>query len=371
MHMHALTLPQERERDLVGGDPARFFALAQRCVWGVSEPGLVRVDVRRVIAQLRREFPALFAAHLLAAFALRSFDANEAEHALQAARDLGDDHPWRYLLPTYGEWNGELPTQQLYEVVPGRVFRVRADVQVANTPFHIASVATIIVGDDGQLTILNPVPLAPSVRDQVSGLGQVAVLATQGRAHSRYVEITRAMFPEARVLGTRGHTVRAATAHLHFDGLLGNDSLGPEFVELPVDGTEADEVIVLHRPTGVLVLQDLISNNLTQHEARPFAGRLKYFAFELIDCIGWLSYHPALWRLTSLQACLQRVVSAPYTLVTGAHWPVSPCDRAGFDAALEFALSLSPWQHKRLVARYFWRQPGFLVDFVRYAVKSA
>lgn len=43
----------------------------------------------------------------------------------------------------------------------------------------------------------------------------------------------------------------------------------------------------------------------------------------------------------------------------------------GFDAALELALSLSPWQHKRLVARYFWRQPGFLVDFVRYAVKSA
>ena len=371
MHTHALTLPQERERELVGGNPARFFALAQRCVWGVSEPGLVRVDVRRVVAQLRAEFPALFAAHLLAAFGLRTLDLTEAEHALQAARDLADDHPWRHLLPTPGEWNGELPAQQLHEVVPGRVFRVRADVQVANTPFRIASLATIILGDDGHLTILNPVPLTPSVRDQVRELGEVAVLATQGRAHSRYVEITRAMFPEARVLGTRGHTLRPATAHLHFDGLLAGDSLGPEFVELPVEGTEADEVMVLHRPTGLLVLQDLISNNLTQHEARPFAGRLKYFAFELIDRIGWLSYHPTLWRLASLQACLRRVASAPYTLVTGAHWPVSPCDRAGFDAALEFALALSPWQHKRLVARYFWEQPGFLVDFVRYAVTGA
>jgi hypothetical protein len=371
MHTHALTRPQERERALVGGNPARFFALAQRCVWGVSEPGLVRVDVRRVVAQLRREFSALFAAHLLAAFALRTIDPTEAEHALQAAHDLADDHPWRHLLPTAGEWNGALPAQQLHEVVQGRVFRVRADVQVANTPFHVASLATIIVGDNGHLTVLNPVPLTPSVRDQVRELGQVAVLATQGRAHSRYVEMTRAMFPEARVLGTRGHTVHPATAHLHFDGLLGSDCLGPEFVELPVDGTEADEVIVLHRPTGLLVLQDLISNNLTPHEARPFAGRLKYFAFELIDRIGWLSYHPTLWRLASLQACLQRVASAPYTLVTGAHWPASPCDRAGFDTALEFALSLSPSQHKRLVARYFWQQPGFLVDFVRYALKSA
>jgi hypothetical protein len=175
MHTHALTFPEERERELVGGDPAHFFALAQRCVWGVSEPGLVRVDLRRVIARLRTEFPTLFAAHLLAAFALRS----------------------------------------------------------------------------------------------------------------------------------------------------------------------------------------------------PFAGRLKYFAFELIDRIGWLSYHPTLWRLRSLQACLQRVASAPYTLVTGAHWPVLPCGRAGFDDALKSALSLSPWQHKRLVARYFWQQPGFLVDFVRYATKSA
>jgi hypothetical protein len=47
---------------------------------------------------------------------------------------------------------------------------------------------------------------------------------------------------------------------------------------------------------------------------------------------------------------------------------MSPCNRTGFDAALDFALS--PLRHKRLVARYFWQQPGFLVDFVRYAVKN-
>jgi hypothetical protein len=60
--------------------------------------------------------------------------------------------------------------EQLREVVPGRVFRVRADVQAANTPFHLASLATIFVGDHRHLTILNPVPLTPSVRDQVREL---------------------------------------------------------------------------------------------------------------------------------------------------------------------------------------------------------
>ena len=39
---------EQRVAALIGDKPARFFALAQRIAWGVSQPDLVRVDAMRV-----------------------------------------------------------------------------------------------------------------------------------------------------------------------------------------------------------------------------------------------------------------------------------------------------------------------------------
>jgi len=362
---------------LVGGPPARFFALAQRCVWGLSQADLVKVDVPTTLKHLGAEFPRLFLTHLLSAFALRATAPGRATECLERARGLAaSDHPWRYLLPSDAEWAAEVPRQALHEVIADRVWRVRIDVPMAGTPFHIASQATLIRSERGEIVIINPVDFCPEVRREVGALGKVSALVTQGRAHSRYVNSTRAMFPEARVLGSKGHTLHPASSHLRFDGLLGTESsmLGDEFVELPIEGTEADEVVLVHRPTRLLVAQDLVANGLARNTARPFAGRLEYFVFGLSDRIGLLSYHPMLWNdLGRFQATLERVLATPYDLVTAAHWssePVGGADRAAFDEALSFVLSLSGFEHKRLVARYFWSQPGFLYDLLRYSLRA-
>jgi len=127
---------------------------------------------------------------------------------------------------------------------------------------------------------------------------------------------------------------------------------------------------LLHIPTKLLLFQDLVSNNRADNDARPFAGRLEYFAFGLADRIGWMGYHPALWSdLARLKSSLQQVLDCDYESVAGAHWPDAPCSgeaREAFDASLRWAIALSGYRHKRLVAGFFVRQPGFLRDLLLY-----
>ena len=73
--------------------------------------------------------------------------------------------------------------------------------------------------------------------------------------------------------------------------------------------------------------------------------------------------------LSRLQRSLSAILSSSYERVTGAHWPAtlaSGADLESFDSSLSFVCSLSPAQHWTRLARYFWQQPGFLRDLLRY-----
>jgi hypothetical protein len=364
----------DRFRETLGRQSFRgYLARAQRVIWGLSQPDLVRVDVRGTLAALARRDSQDPLTDLLAAYALRGQDPDRAQAALERAQErMPPDHPWRYLLPTTADWEDRDAPQELHEVVPGRVWRVQARIALPGAPFHVGSTATLVRTEHDTLVFINPVALSAPVLAAVRGLGRVAILAVQGRAHSQFVASSRAQFPEARVLLSPGHRVHPPSAHLPFDGLLGTDSarLPEEFLELPVVGTEADEVVLLHRPTRLLICQDLVSNNRATHVGRSFAGKLEYFAFGLDDRIGLLSYHPILWRdLSAFQESLAAIRGSEYALVTAAHFPVEPCagvDREAFDAALDHVLALSRLRHLAYLAEFFAHQPSFLRDLLRY-----
>lgn len=372
--------PEHRRevQSALGGVPvSRFMALAQRVIWGVSQPDLVRVDVDAVLRKLRWPEADQPLTHLLAACALRRVDPARAEAALEQARvTMGDDHPFRYLLPSVDEWTGRRPAQALHEVVPGRVWRIPRAFAPPTTGFEVVSVGTLIRTEAGGLVFVNPVALSDEVLAQVRDLGPLHALAVQGRAHSRFVERARQQFPEARVFLTSGHREHPASRHLASDGLLGvgSSSLHEEFVEFPVRGTLADEVVLLHVPTRLLIFQDLVSNNLSSNQARPFAGRLEYAAFGLLNRIGLLSYHPILWRdLRALQTSLGAIRESAYRQVTGAHWPIEPAhgaSQAAFEAALDHVLGLSRTRHLAYVAEFFAHQPYFLRDLLLYSRKT-
>lgn len=354
-----------------------MFILAQRCMWGAAQADLVRIDVSSALHSLQREFSGHPLTRLVSAFVLHEVDPVRAEDELLAAREqLTEGHPLAFMLPARAAWDGECPPQTLEEVLAGRVWRVRAHVPQRGTRFSIDTVGTLVRTEHGQLVFINPVTLSSTVLPLVRALGPMLALAVQGRAHSAYAGSARAQFPEARLLLSEGHRAHPASARIAPDGLLATESaaLPSEFLELPVRGTHADEVMIYHRPSGLLVFQDLISNNTAAHRARAFAGRLEYFAFGLLDRIGLLSYHPILWNdLPELQRSLRRIVALAAPLVTGAHWPLAPAHaapRAAFMEALEFVLGLSRARHLALVARFFAGQPGFLRDLLRYRSRA-
>lgn len=361
----------------LGPHATRLFTLAQRCVWGITQADLVRVDVSSALATLQQEFPAHPMKRLLAAFLLHESSREHAARELAAAREqLGAGHPLSFMLPTQADWAGAVRPQTLTEVVAGRVWRVHGSVRQHGTRFSIESVGTIVRTDRGQLVFINPVALSREALAEVRALGPMLSVAVQGRAHSRFAADARAQFPEARLLLSEGHRAHPASAGIVCDGALGTESarLPDEFLQLPVRGTDQDEVVLYHHPTRLLVFQDLVSNNTAAHHARAFVGRLEYFAFGLVDRIGLLSYHPLLWHdLSALQRSLRAIGTLDAALITGAHWPLQPvggAGRAGVDAALQFVLGLSKARHVSLIAKFFARQPAFLRDLVRYRLRA-
>jgi len=359
-------------REALGGPPRKFFVLAQRIVWGITQSDLIKVDVPRQCQDLVRRYPNTPASHVLDAYRLRAEDHPGADEALARARSLASGgHPLEFLLPSDAEWSGEVPEQKLVNIVPDRVWRVSAYEPMLGCSLASQSISTIIQTEAGELVIINPLPYRPSVRTEIDALGPVVALAVQGKAHSKHVETSSASFPGAKVFGSRGHLTHPPAAHLRFDSILAGEgpALSDEIEEILVDGSELEEVLLLHRPSGSLMVQDIIAASLSS-QGRTFLGRLYYFAFGLIDRIGCLAYMPMMWSdLPRFQEGIRRVLDSGYTNVVGAHWGhelLSSKQIQEFTEVLRWLADLRGMTHKGLLVRYFAAQPTFMRDLIRY-----
>ena len=363
--------------ELVGGSAARFFSLAQRIVWGVSQSDLVRVDVEAARAAVVKEFWRSPVAHLLDAFACLGRQRQDlADAARERARTLAEGHPLAWLCPTDREWAGQIPEQTLEEVIPDRLWRTRAWFQTQGTRLRSSGNGTLVRTDAGDLAFLNAVALSDAVAARIDQLGQVRWLTTGSKAHSTYVAGLVARYPHARNLGVAGHATHPASRHLKFHGVLGvDDGLPDEFQVLILEGTEMADAQIFHRPTRTLVSTHLAGTNLkseSQHES-DFFGRLYGLAFGLIDDVGWLAYQTILWTdLPALQRSLRRVLAWDFERIASDH-----NDRVFEDevkdrlrAVLHWTAALEPWCHRRMMARFFWYQPGFLYDMLRYKLRA-
>lgn len=364
----------EREvgRRLGVEDPVAFFALAQRVVWGLSQPDIVEVDVGAALEALVRNHDASFAAHLVAAAALRGTDPTRAEQALERATELSGDDPLALsLLPSAATWAGEVPEQKLVEVIDDAVWRIRKDFLAVGVPFTNASVATLVRIDEDSLALINPVELEPDVLTKIASLGTVRWLITQGPGHSRYIEGSTKAFPEATNWGITGHLEHPSAANVRFDGMLDQDArkLPAALGVFMVGGSQLPEALVLHRPTSLLVIQDLVAHN-ANNPMRPFFSRLYSVAFGVVDRVGFHAFQPMAWsNLRMLHRDVDRVVESDFERVTAAHWPLAPQSPTALRKTLGWLRTLSPLAHKALLARYFWAQPRFMRDLVRFTVR--
>lgn len=353
--------------DLLGGPPNRFFQLAPRIAWGISQPDLVRIDVIECARRLVRSHGTAFPAHVFDAWVWRVRDPDRAERALERARALGGaDHPLAYLLPSHAEWHAEPLQQTLVQVTPD-IWRVAHQFALAGAPFFYRSTATLVRTRDGDLAMFNPVALDAAVAEQIAALGTVRWLCSQGKAHSAFIEPVRRRFRDAVVLGTEGHLSHPPAAHLELDGILGRHALPVEFELLPIDGHLLEEVVVLHRPSATLIVQDLVMG--AARSDTPWLGRLYSFTFGMIERLGFPSYQLFMWRdVRAFHTSLRKLRDSGFTRVAIAHGAaaLADTDAQSLRAAFDEALDIGPLGHKLLLARVSAAQPSFVADSLRY-----
>jgi hypothetical protein len=352
----------------LGGDAQRFFILGQRILWGSDQSDLVRVDVPRTVEKLVKHYGDAPVAHALAAYGLRKSDRAAADQAMQRAWEIaGDEHAHSHLLPSPDEWEGKKPNQSLECVIPDRVWRVTSYDAVTGLDLARDNIATFVRTEDAGLVCINPVKMEEEVIESVSKLGEMGAIVVQGKGHSRGLPPTATLFPGATTYATRAHESHPASADLKFDKHLDDQSPSSELIVKSVAGTALEELVLVHRPTRLAIAQDLFRGNF-RGQPQSFASRLYAFCFGLDERVGMLGIQIFLindWELFA-RGLADIGSEKPERLVGAHHDMVEGEELQGLFDTIDFAQKLRGKDHKRMLLRYFARQPGFLRDLIKY-----
>ncbi len=113
---------------------------------------------------------------------------------------------------------------------------------------------------DGGLWLYSPGPIDDRTAEQLESLGPVQYLIAPNRFHHLHLPAAAARFPEADVLGAPG--LEDKRKDVTFAGSLGFASpWAGELQPIPIDGMPAfNEVAFCHRPSGSLLVADLLFN---------------------------------------------------------------------------------------------------------------
>lgn len=121
---------------------------------------------------------------------------------------------------------------------------------------------TVVRLGDGRLIVHSPCPLDAARKRAVEALGPVSFIVAPGTYHYFYVADWQAAFPDAETLICPG--LERKLPDLDFDWVLGDRAhpgWGGEIDQVLVRGSRFIwEVAFCHRPTGTLILTDLVEN---------------------------------------------------------------------------------------------------------------
>ena len=362
----------------VGAPVGRFYGLAQRALWGILQPDLIRADVDGACAALAGELGGLFASHVVIAFVRRARgQAQAADEALARARELArPEHPFSHVLPSAAEWACEAPPVALEEVVPGVLWRVPVFYTHGLVPFHEFAYATVIRRRSGEVVLLNPVAMPEAIAAEIRAIGPVTHLVTPLKFHNLFVAEGQRLFPGARSFGVAGHRKNPPSAHLRFDGIL--DDRAPlfpgEIEQVAIAGHQFEETVFFHPESRTAFVHDLIFGCQPGRPGYTFWWRLYCLVFGIHDGFGVPSYHPMLWtNVPRLRASVARVLAWDADRVLCCHAPASAIEAGGrevLEGALGWVRDLGTAEHAVMVGRYFREQPGFMRDLLRYLVKQ-
>ena len=122
---------------------------------------------------------------------------------------------------------------------------------------------TVVRLASGDLFVHSPTPLTPDLRREIERAGRPRYIIGPNRIHYWWLPEWKAAFADADVyLAPR--LKEQAGGRIDFDGIALDREAGypwdAEIATLPVVGDFMTEVVFFHRPSGTLVLTDLIEN---------------------------------------------------------------------------------------------------------------
>ncbi len=150
----------------------------------------------------------------------------------------------------------------LHELGPG-LWEHRGWTRVVGVPLPRRMVVARLEPGGGRapgLWVWSPNRLDPALRAAVDALGPVAEVVAPSRFHHAHLEAWREAYPAARVWAAPG--LPEKRPDLRFDGVLGAEApegWGEALALAPLEGApSSSEVEVLHRPSGTLIVTDLV-----------------------------------------------------------------------------------------------------------------
>jgi hypothetical protein len=129
--------------------------------------------------------------------------------------------------------------------------------------FPFSTRMTLVRLPGNRLWVHSPTPLSEPLVEQVTALGEPAFLIAPNRLHYWWMNHWKARFPNATAYAAPGARQAARRRFQGFDADLGPDAPAEwdgAFEQFLVPGGWLSEVDFLHRPSGTLVVTDLIEN---------------------------------------------------------------------------------------------------------------
>lgn len=159
---------------------------------------------------------------------------------------------------------------------------------------RLPSRTTIIRRSGGGLVVHSPLGFDDETAKAIDDLGEVKAIVAPSCIHYLFLEAATKRWPNARVLGAPGLEKKAPVKGVSFerlphDGVV--DALGEDLVVRRIDGVPyMTEHVFLHRPTGSLVVTDLVFN---VHRCSSWGMRF------YLRCMGaWeKTAQSAVWRM--------------------------------------------------------------------------
>jgi hypothetical protein len=205
-------------------------------------------------------------------------------------------------------------------------------VRIVGMPLH-ATMAVVELGC-GRLLLFSPIEMTPERRAAIDHLGEVAHLYAPNTFHHVWMGRWAQAYPRAVVHAPRA--LRAKRRDLRMDREHDHDPLGDlatTLDEVHVDGFLMEESVLVHRPSGTLLVADLVHNIGRPREpwTRIYAGAMGFYGRVAISrALRWLTFRDPVAARASIDRISERSFDR---IVVGHGSPVESGGRAALLAA--------------------------------------